>query len=294
MFKGVYVPVITPFLSDGTLDLSSLSKLCENFIEQGVRGIVPLGTTGEASALNTSERHDVVATVAKMVSGTNVELIVGAGTNSTATTLERMDEFAEFSPKAYLIVTPYYIRPSEEGIIAHFMACADKGAQVNSDIMLYNIPARTGRYVSTNALLKCSEHERISGVKQAVGSLDDETLTLIANTNDSFSILAGDDYLACPITLLGGKGAVSASAHVATSSWVKMIEAAENNDVDTALSNHNKLLPLVKAGFAEPNPSCFKGVLASMGTISSDYVRLPLMSASKESVANFQTLVESI
>lgn len=294
MFKGVYVPVVTPFFADGSLDLQSLSKLCDRLVEQNVAGIIPLGTTGEASALNSTERHDVVATCAKAISGTDIELIVGAGTNSTATTIELMESYAQFSPSAFLIVTPYYVRPSEDGIVAHFLATADKANEIGSDIMLYNIPARSGRYVSTRALLTCAEHDRVSGVKQAVGALDEETLNLLANTNEKFSIMAGDDYLAAPITLLGGKGAVSASAHLATNLWVEMVDSALASDSKRALEIHAKLLPLVKAGFAVPNPTVFKGVLASMGEITSDFVRLPLLPASNQSVDSLLDIVKSL
>lgn len=294
MYKGIYVPVITPFFADGSIDLGSLSKLCERFIEQGVSGIILLGTTGEASSLSTTERHEVVATCAKAIAGTDVELVVGAGTNSTTTTIERMDEFAEFSPNAFLIVTPYYVRPSEQGIIEHFLIAAQKADEIGSDVLLYNIPIRTGRCVSTDGLLECSKHSRIVGVKQAVGSLDDETLLLISKNRDDFSILAGDDYLAAPITLLGGKGAVAASAHLATNMWVEMVDAALSSNLASTLEIHNKLLPLVKAGFGEPNPSVFKGALASTGEIASDFVRLPLMTASKESINQYLNILNKL
>lgn len=283
MFEGVYVPVVTPFFEDGSLDLVSLSKLCERLVSQDVAGIIPLGTTGEASALNASERHEVVATCAKEVSGTDVELLIGAGTNSTATTLERMEEYGEFNADAFLIVTPYYVRPSEEGIIAHYLTVAEKANEMGIDIMLYNVPARTGRSISSEGLITCGTHPRITGVKQAVGSLDDDTLNLIANTTDEFAILSGDDYLAAPMALIGAKGAVAASAHIATSLWVEMIDCALNGEAARALDIHKQLLPIVRAGFAEPNPTVFKGALAASGEITSDFVRLPLIPATKES-----------
>ena len=294
MFEGVYVPVVTPFFEDGTLDLTSLSKLCERLVSQDVAGIVPLGTTGEASALNLSERHEVVATCAKEISGTGVELVIGAGTNSTVTTLERMDEFAEFNPEAYLIVTPYYVRPSEDGIMAHFLTCAEKANEIGSDVMLYNVPARTGRGISSEGLLTCGTHPRVTGVKQAVGSLDDDTLNLIANATDEFAILSGDDYLAAPMALIGAKGAVAASAHIATPLWVEMIDCALNGDAARALELHKLLLPVAKAGFAEPNPTVFKGALAAAGEISSDFVRLPLIPAKKESSQALAEIAKSL
>lgn len=294
MFEGIYVPVVTPFHSDGSLDVASLSKLSERLVADGVAGLVPLGTTGEASALNASERALVVETCAKAVAGTSVELVVGAGTNSTSSTIERMEEFLNYSPDSFLIVTPYYVRPSEEGIIAHFLAVADAADKAGVDVMLYNIPARSGRYVSTDGLLEAAKHSRITGVKQAAGGIDDETVKLLAQAPDSFSVLAGDDAFIAPVTLLGGKGAVAASAHLATRSWVDMVKTGLQGDVASTIELHEKLLPIVGSAFAEPNPTVFKGVLAALGEIESDFVRLPLLPAKKQSVDACVTALKAL
>lgn len=294
MFHGIYVPVVTPFHSDGSLDVASLAKLAERLVSDGVAGLVPLGTTGEASALNAKERALVVETCAKAVAGTNVELVVGAGTNATSTTLDHMEEVLPYSPDAFLIVTPYYVRPSEEGIIAHFMAVADAANEADADVMLYNIPARTGRYVSTQGLLMCATHDRIRGVKQAVGGIDDETITLLANAPDDFSVLCGDDAFIAPMTLLGAHGAVAASAHLATKEWVALVDAAASGNVAKANELHKKLLPIVSAGFAEPNPVVFKAALAASGEIETDFVRLPLIPASKEATSRCMDVVNAL
>lgn len=291
MFQGVYIPVITPFHSDGSLDVASLAKLCDRLVGEGVAGLLPLGTTGEASALSAEERALVVETCAKAVAGTNVELVVGAGSNSTSGTLDHMHEYESYSPDAFLLVTPYYVRPSEEGIIAHFLSAADAADQLDADVMLYNIPARTGRYVSTQGLLTLATHKRITGVKQAVGGIDDETADLLAKAPEDFSVLCGDDKFIAPMCFLGGKGAVAASAHLSTSKWVQMVDAAISGDVATARSIHESLLPIVTKGFAEPNPAVFKGALAALGEIESGFVRLPLVSAKQE---NVQALVDSL
>ncbi len=284
MFQGIYLPVITPFKSDGSLDIKSLSKLCERLVADGVAGLLPLGTTGEASALDSSERALVIETCAKAVSGTDVELVIGVGTNSTATTISRIEEVAQYDPDAVLVVTPYYVRPSEEGIIAHFLSAAEAADEIDADVMLYNIPARTGRYVSTNSLLAAATHKRINGVKQAVGGIDDETIALLASPRPSFSVLAGDDAFIAPVCFLGGDGGVSASAHLATPMWVKMVDHARAGETAEALEIHERLIGIVSTGFIEPNPSVFKGVLAATGEIESDFVRLPLVPAKKESI----------
>lgn len=284
MFQGIYVPLVTPFHSDGSLDVKSLSKLAEKMVAAGVAGLVPLGTTGEASALNIEERALVVETCAKAVSGTEVELVVGAGSNSTQATLDHIAEYEAYSPDAFLIVTPYYVRPSEEGIIAHFLAAAEAADELDADVMLYNIPARSGRYVSSSGLLTCATHKRITGVKQAVGGIDEDTVQLLAKAPDTFSILCGDDSFIAPMCFLGASGAVAASAHLATSIWVQMVDMALSGDFDNALIIHETLLPIVSTAFAEPNPTVFKGVLAATGEIESDFVRLPLVAAKKDSV----------
>lgn len=294
MFQGIYVPVVTPFHSDGSLDLASLSKLADRLVADGVSGLVPLGTTGEASALDASERALVVETCAKAVAGTSAKLIVGAGTNATASTIAHCQEALSYSPDAFLIVTPYYVRPSEEGIITHFTTVADFADTVDADVMLYNIPVRTGRYVSTKALLTCSTHKRITGVKQAVGGIDDETINLLAQTTDNFSVLGGDDAFIAPITLLGGKGGVSASAHLATASWVEMVQCALSGDLTRTLEIHKQLLALVNTGFAEPNPAVFKGALAAIGEIESDFVRLPLLPAKAGSIGECVAALKAI
>ncbi|MFN8015279.1 MAG: 4-hydroxy-tetrahydrodipicolinate synthase [Acidimicrobiia bacterium] len=286
MFKGIYVPVVTPFHSDGTLDEVSLAKLCESLVEKNIAGLLPLGTTGEASSLNAAERALVVETCSKAIAGTSTQLVIGAGTNSTATTIERVKEYESYSPDGFLIVTPYYVRPSEEGILAHFEQVADVANGMDADVMLYNIPARSGRYVSTNGLLSAAKHERIKGVKQAVGGIDEETIKLLSNADENFSVLGGDDAFIAPICMLGGKGGVCASAHIATGLWVEMVDAVQNGDFSHALEIHKALVPVVNAGFGEPNPVVFKGALAAMGVIESDFVRLPLLQAKNESISS--------
>lgn len=286
MFSGIYVPVVTPFKEDSSVDVASLSKLAERIVADGAKGLLPLGTTGEASALNAAERLLVVETCAKAVAGTSTQLVIGAGTNSTATTLERIQEFGEYSPDGFLIVTPYYVRPSEQGIIEHFSTVGDVAASMNAELMLYNIPARTGRYVSTEGLLACANHKNITGVKQAVGSIDEQTINLVANAPQDFSVLCGDDKFMVPLMLMGAKGAVAATSHFATKSWVDLYHACADGEVSRAVELHEKLLPVVSTAFAEPNPTVIKGALAAMGEIESDFVRLPLVPGSKEAISS--------
>jgi 4-hydroxy-tetrahydrodipicolinate synthase len=274
--------------------VNSLSKLCDRLVADGIAGLLPLGTTGEASSLTTEERHLVVETCAKAVAGSNTQLVIGVGTNSTATTIEHMKEVADFHPDGLLVVTPYYVKPSEEGILAHFAAVADVADQMSSDVMLYNIPGRTAKEVSTAGLLKAAQHSRIAGVKQSLGSITDATMQLLAEAPDDFSVMSGDDGLAAALCLMGGKGAVAASAHLATSSWVQMVDAAIAGDAHTTRELQKKLVGIVQAGFAEPNPVVFKGALAAMGEIESGFVRLPQLPASSDAITKLISAAKSV
>ena len=182
---------------------------------------------------------------------------------------------------AALCVVPYYLRPSQAGIVAHFEAVADASPV---PLVLYNIPSRTGRRLELDGLLRLANHPNVAGVKHSVGSIDDATLALLADAPPGFSILGGDDPLLFPLVLLGGTGAIAASAHVCTGRWVELAECALAGKVDEGRVHHEALLPVAAAGFAEPNPAVFKGVLAAQGLIPTPDVRLPMTSASPGAV----------
>jgi len=291
LLQGVYIPVITPFAADGSVAHEALEQLAHDSIDGGAAGIVALATTGEAPALDAPEQQAVVATCSRVARERGAQLIVGTGTNNTAKTIASCEALADVDAvTAALVVVPYYVRPSEAGIVAHFEAVA---AASPVPLVIYNIPYRTGRNLGPDGMLELAATPNVTGVKQSVGSLDADTLTILANAPTSFSLLGGEDPYLFPTTLMGGAGAICASAHVCTERFVAMIDCGLAGKVDDGRAHAEALLPVVQACFAEPNPAVFKGVLHAQGRIPTPDVRLPLVNASPVSVEQALAAVAS-
>jgi len=291
LLEGVYVPLITPFATDGSVALDAVERLCHEYLEAGSAGIVALGTTGESSTLDATEQRSVIDTCARVCAERDAQLVVGAGTNSTAKTIAAVDALAGTPAlTATLIVVPYYVRPSEAGIVAHFEAVA---AASPAPVLIYNIPVRTGRNLGPAGMLQLAANPNVVGVKQAVGALDSDTLQILAGAPRDFCVLGGDDPFLLPTVLMGGAGAICASAHVCTDRFVAMADCGLAGKVDDGRAHAEALLPVVEACFAEPNPSVFKGVLHAQGRIPTPYVRLPLVPASSSAVDRAMAAVEA-
>jgi 4-hydroxy-tetrahydrodipicolinate synthase len=282
LLQGVYVPLVTPFAPDGSVATSAVEGLCEEYLDAGCAGIVALGTTGESSALDPGEQQAVVDACARVCAARGAQLVVGAGTNSTSKTVAAVRALRGTPGLvASLVVVPYYVRPSEAGVVAHFEAVA---AESPAPVVVYNIPVRTGRNLGPTGLLHLANNPNVAGVKQAVGAIDTDTLEILASAPRDFSVLGGDDPFLFPTVLMGGAGAICASAHVCTERFVAMIECGLAGKVDDGRAHAEALLPVVQACFAEPNPSVFKGVLHAQGRIPTPSVRLPLVDASGAAV----------
>lgn len=280
--RGVWVPLITPFTPDDQVDTASIVRLCNEYLDAGAKGIVALGTTGESPALDATEKRVVVDTCAAVCASRNAPLMVGTGTNNTRTTIAATEALAGVpAVNSALVVVPYYVRPSEAAIVEHYKAVA---AASPVPIVLYNIPARTGRGLGVRSLLELAEVDNIIGVKQATGALDDDTIELLASRPADFHVLSGDDPFLLPIVLLGGSGGIAASAHVCTDRFVTMVDCGLNGKTEDGRHHHDLLVPVVRAGFAEPNPSVWKGVLHAQGRIATPDVRMPMSNASAGSV----------
>ena len=281
--RGLYVPLITPFDSDGSVALGAITVLCHEYLDAGATGIVALGTTGESTALTAEEKQAVIAACADVCAARDAQLIVGAGTNSTASTVAAVEALAG-TPALVgaLVVAPYYVRPSEAGIVAHFRAVADASPV---PLVLYNIGTRTGRHLSAAGVLEAAQHPNVSGIKQASTALDLDTLELLSGAAPDFAVLGGEDTFLFPLVLMGGAGAICASAHVCTERFVSMIECGLAQKVEEGRAHAEALLPVVKSLFVEPNPAVFKGVLHAQGRIPTPDVRLPLLNADPASVS---------
>jgi 4-hydroxy-tetrahydrodipicolinate synthase len=279
--RGVYVPLVTPFDEHDRVDHAALAELAARVLDEGASGIVALATTGEPTSLDEDERAAVVATIAEVTTARGATLIVGAATNDTRTTIARHEALADTPADASLAVVPYYVRPSEAAIVAHFQAVAERSPV---PVVLYNIPYRTGRGLGADALLELARTPNIAGVKQAVGGIDADTLRVLACTDDRFAMLGGDDPYLFPLTLMGATGAIAASSHVRTHDFVRMIDAGLRGDLDSGRALAEALLPVVLALFAEPSPAVIKAALHAAGRIPTPAVRMPLAAASGEAL----------
>lgn len=272
-FEGVFVPNVTPF-KGGEVDEASLRRLIDYLIEGGATGLIPCGTTGESSTLSHDEHVDVIRVTVEQAAG-RVPVVAGIGTNDTRETLRLVKRAEQMDLAGYLVVCPYYNRPSQEGILEHFRQVSE---ETDRPVLVYNIPTRTGRNIEVQTVVELSSIPNIVGIKDASGDIN-QAMSLIARTRN-FSILSGEDHLLFPMCCLGGNGGIMASAHVIPGQFVALVEAAARGDLVEARRLHYHLLPLVKAMFSEPNPAPAKAAMKLMGIIDTDEVRLPLLSVS--------------
>jgi 4-hydroxy-tetrahydrodipicolinate synthase len=288
--RGVYVPLVTPYEQDGSLALDSVERLAHRYLDEGPAGIVALATTGEASLLDDAEKQAIVDVCVGVCVDRGAHLIVGTGSNATGATITAVERLARVpGVTAALCVVPYYLRPSQRGIVQHFRSVA---AASSVAIVIYNIPYRTGVLLEPDGLLELAQLPQVVGVKHAVGAIDTGTLRVLAQAPAGFSVLGGDDPYLFPMSLLGASGAIAASAHVCTQRFVDMIECGVAGKVAEGRLHHEALLPVVTACFAEPSPAVFKAVLHAQGVIPTPDVRPPLANASPGALANALDAVE--
>jgi 4-hydroxy-tetrahydrodipicolinate synthase len=277
---GLYVPLVTPFTADGQLAPDALEELAHGVIDDGATGVVALGTTGEPATLTVSERHRVLDICARVCRERSATLIAGAGSNDTRASAQALAELRAWPEiAAALAIVPYYTRPSEAGVVAHFAALAAKSPV---PLLMYHVPYRTGQAMGWRALRRLADLPGIAGMKHAVGGIDEDTVRLMADRPDRFVVLGGDDIFASPLLALGAAGAILASAHLCTRSFAEMVAAWSGGESSRARLLGHRLALLSAALFAEPNPVVIKAALHAQGRIPSPAVRLPLLPASLE------------
>ena len=270
MISGVMTALVTPFKANGEVDFESLDKLVDFQIENGVDVLVPMGTTGESPTVSHEENMDVVERVIRRAGG-RVPVIAGTGSNSTDEAI-RMTKIAKSQGADFsLQVSPYYNKPTQEGLYRHFVTIADT---VDIPIVVYNIKGRTGVNIETPTLMRLAAHPNIVAVKEASGDLGQMMDVLNAKPKD-FVVLSGDDNMAVPLTLMGGAGVISVASNIIPKYMCEMIGAARKGHVEQARTMHYELLPLFKAMFLETNPIPVKQCLAMMGMMEPSW-RLPL------------------
>ena len=286
MFEGVFTALITPFQQDGSLDEHALRRLVRRQLEAGVAGIVPVGTTGESPTVSHEENLRVVEVVIEECAG-RVPVIAGTGSNSTSEAIEMTARAKELGANASLQVTPYYNKPSQEGIYRHFTAIADA---VDLPIVVYNIAGRTGRNIETETLCRMATHPNIAAVKEASGSVP-QMMEVVERLPSRVAVLSGDDNLAFPLTVLGGRGVISVASNIVASRMVRLIRDAGLGRVEEARTLHYQLLPLFRALFVDTNPIPIKYMLSKLGMCEYRY-RLPLVPLSPEDEALIDALLE--
>ena len=270
MFCGAYTAMVTPF-SNGQVDRDQLVANVRFQVENGIDGLVPSGTTGESPTLSHEEQRWVNEWVVEAASG-KVKVIAGTGSNSTSEALELTDHARNIGADGVLMVTPYYNKPSQEGLYRHFMTIADK---VDLPILLYNIPGRTSIEMTPQTVGRLSAHPNIVGVKEATGSMDTTSLIAQLCDPDQFAIISGDDSLTLPLMSLGSKGVISVLSNLIPDRIKAFTTAALASDFVGARSIHYELLDLFKVMFIETNPVPIKAAMAIAGMDSGE-LRLPL------------------
>lgn len=272
MFKGSYVALITPMLENGEVDYASLAELVDFHIAQGTHGIVSVGTTGESATLSFAQHIDVIKATVKAIDG-RIKCIAGSGANSTEEAIFLQDQIADLGVDGYLSVVPYYNKPQQKGIIAHYRALADAS---KLPIILYNVPGRTVADMQTETVAALAEHPMIVGLKDATGDL-----TRLAEVQkilpDDFLLFSGDDATGCEFMCRGGHGVISVTANIVPKQMKLMCEAALSGNINEAQSIDASIAKLHSDLFIESNPVIPKWALYKMGLIKTPNVRLPLV-----------------
>jgi len=269
MFKGSMVAIVTPF-RNGKIDEKALGDLIEFHIKSGTDVIVPCGTTGESATLSHEEHHRVVEFTVKTVNK-RVPVVAGAGSNSTSETLELTQYAKKAGADGVLLITPYYNKPTQEGLYRHFTKVADS---IDIPVILYNVPGRTSVNMLPSTVARLREHKNIVGIKEATGDMK-QVSEVIRLCGKDFDVLSGDDFTTLPLLCLGGVGAISVTANIVPADCAAMFDAFFAGKQQEALRLHYKLEPLHSPLFIETNPIPVKTALALMGKIAEEF-RLPL------------------
>jgi len=269
MFKGVYTAIVTPFKSN-KIDENSLEKLIEFQIKNGVSGIVACGSTGESATLSFKEHIRVIELAAKFASG-RVKVIAGTGSNNTNEAVELVKEAEKLHIDGHLQITPYYNKPTQEGLYLHFKKIAE---YAKLPIILYNVPTRTAVNILPETVLMLAKIDNIKGIKEASGSIEQVT-AILRSAPEDFYLLSGDDAMTLPIIAIGGHGVISTVSNVAPKDMSLMADYCFKGDYKSARKLNFKLLPLIHAMFIETNPIPVKKALNIMGFIENE-IRLPL------------------
>lgn len=293
--QGSYTAMITPMLSDGSVDYDGFKKNVLFQLEQGIDGLLPLGTSGETPTLSEDEEEKLIDIALPLVhefnkkNGKDVKVIVGAGSNNTADAVRYVERAKAKGADYALVVTPYYNKPSDEGIFRHFEAVS----KVGIPIIVYNIQGRTGKNISVPLLQRIAELDNIAGVKEASGNINQmmEVIEKIALKKPDFSVMSGDDGLTLPLMAAGGDGVISVVTNMIPALMTELVHDCLEGKFEQARKLHYRLQPFFRAAFCDGNPSCIKFAMNLKG-IPAGYVRLPLVEPKAEAQEQIKAAIK--
>lgn len=279
IFTGMATAIVTPMHTDGSIDYEALGRFVEFQIGSGINGLVVMGTTGENATIEPEDQKKVIAYTVEKVAG-RVPVIAGTGTNNTEHVLHNTRNACQVGADAILVVTPYYNKATQNGLVTHFTAVADESTL---PVILYNVPSRTGCNLLPKTVAKLSEHPNIAAIKEATGSLA-QMIEIMHMCGDKIDVYSGEDGLTVPMMAMGAKGTISVLSNVAPRQSVAMTDACLRGDYAAAAKMQCDLLPLINALFSEVNPIPAKAATAAMG-FGADALRLPLTSMEEQNRA---------
>jgi 4-hydroxy-tetrahydrodipicolinate synthase len=285
-FGQLLTAMVTPFDENGEIDFNSTRTLVNHLIENGTDAIVVAGTTGESPTLTAEEKVELFKFVVEVVGG-RVPVIAGTGSNNTRASINLTKQAEAVGVDGIMLVAPYYNKPSQEGMYQHFKTIAEA---TSLPIMIYNIPGRCVVNISVDTVVRLSEINNIVAVKEASGNLD-AMAEIIERTSSDFTLYSGDDGLTLPVLSIGGAGVVSVCSHIIGNEMKDMINHFKNGNREEAAAAHRKLLPIMKALFAAPNPSPVKAALNMKG-VQVGGVRLPLIPLSDEETTTLENVLK--
>lgn len=279
IFTGMATAIVTPMHTDGSIDYEALGRFVEFQIGSGINGLVVMGTTGENATIEPEDQKKVIAYTVEKVAG-RVPVIAGTGTNNTEHVLHNTRNACQVGADAILVVTPYYNKATQNGLVTHFTAVADESTL---PVILYNVPSRTGCNLLPKTVAKLSEHPNIAAIKEATGSLA-QMIEIMHLCGDKIDVYSGEDGLTVPMMAMGAKGTISVLSNVVPRQSVAMTDACLRGDYAAAAKMQCDLLPLINALFSEVNPIPAKAATAAMG-FGADALRLPLTSMEEQNRA---------
>lgn len=279
IFTGMATAIVTPMHTDGSIDYEALGRFVEFQIGSGINGLVVMGTTGENATIEPEDQKKVIAYTVEKAAG-RVPVIAGTGTNNTEHVLHNTRNACQVGADAILVVTPYYNKATQNGLVTHFTAVADESTL---PVILYNVPGRTGCNLLPKTVAKLAEHPNIAAIKEATGSLA-QMIEIMHLCGDKIDVYSGEDGLTVPMMAMGAKGTISVLSNVAPRQSVAMTDACLRGDYAAAAKMQCDLLPLINALFSEVNPIPAKAATAAMG-FGADALRMPLTSMEEQNRA---------